>query len=350
MKSASKPALRPHLAPRQKLWLIWDDQRAAVSSRVFAGFVLALLVQAPLAGQYPPATPPQAPAPSPVKLSGYIQAREVYQSKAGLTSSINRARLSASGGIAQGVTWRIQGEFRTGSVGTGRASVSLQDAYIRYNPGAWAVQAGQFKTPFTREFLTSLADIETADRATVVDSLAPKRDIGLMAEYIYRRVGIWAGVFNGEGQNVTANTDSTMLGVARLAVRLLPHLALGVNGARYFGDSTRYGVDAAYEDDRFALKGEYLGQTRDEVSGPDDWGWYGLAAVFVIPTVQAVGKFEEFARPGITSAVRNQAWTAGLNVYPSGRSLRLSFDYLSREIGEPGVRKGRLLAQVQAKF
>ena len=46
-----------------------------------------------------------------------------------------------------------------------------------------ASRPGQFKTPFTREFITSLADVETADRATVVDSLAPKRDIGVMADY-----------------------------------------------------------------------------------------------------------------------------------------------------------------------
>jgi len=321
-----------------------------MQSPALAGLVLALLVQAPLAGQYPPTTSPQPPAASPVKLSGYIQAREVYQSKVGLTSSLNRARLSASGGIVEAVTWRIQGEFRTGSVGTGRASVSLQDAYIRYNPGTWAVQAGQFKTPFTREFIASLADIETADRAAVVDSLAPKRDIGLLVEYTYRQVGLWAGVFNGEGQNVTANTDSTLLGVARLAVRLLPQLSVAVNGAKYFGDSTRYGVDAAYEDARFALKGEYLGQRRDDASGPDDWGWYGLGAVFVVPTVQAVGKYEEFARPGVNAAVKNRAWSAGLNVYPSGRNLRLTFDYVSRKIGDPGIRKGRLLAQVQAKL
>lgn len=41
---------------------------------------------------------------------------------------------------------------------------------------------GQFKTPFTREFITSPADLETADRSTVVDSLAPRRDIGVMAD------------------------------------------------------------------------------------------------------------------------------------------------------------------------
>lgn len=304
----------------------------------------------PATGQYPPASPAQVPGPSPVKLSGYLQGREVYQNKVGITSSINRARLTASGGIVQAVTWRVQGEFRTGSVGTGRASVSLQDAYIRYNPGSWAVQIGQFKTPFTREFIASLADIETADRATAVDSLAPKRDIGLMGEYAYRQISVWAGVFNGEGQNVTANSDSTVLGVLRMAARLNPQLSIGVNGARYFGDSTRYGIDAAYEGSRFAVKGEYLGQTRDEGSGPDDWGWYGLGAIYVIPTVQAVGKYEEFNRPGIPAAAKNRAWTAGLNVYPSGRNFRLTFDYVSRKIGDPGTRKGRLLGQVQVKF
>ena len=104
-------------------------------------------------------------AQGPVRWSGYIQARESYRDGAGLSGSINRARLSASGGGAKDVTWRVQGEFRTGSVGTGRASVSLQDAYVRYKPGAFGVQVGQFKTPFTREFITSLADIETADRS-----------------------------------------------------------------------------------------------------------------------------------------------------------------------------------------
>jgi hypothetical protein len=314
--------------------------------RMFAGLALSCIA-APLVAQAP--TGPAAAAPS-VKLSGYIQAREVYQSKIGVTSSINRARLAASGNLIDAVTWRIQGEFRTGSVGTGKASVSLQDGYVRYAPQSWALQIGQFKTPFTREYYTSIADIETADRSTVVDSLAPKRDIGVMGEYTYRKVSLWAGVFNGEGQNVTSNTDSTVLGVGRVAVRVMPELSLAVNGARYFGDSTRYGVDAAYEDSRVTFRGEYIGQGRDAAAGPDDWGWYGLAAMFVIPAVQAVAKYEEFGRPSITTAVKNRAWTAGLNVYPNGRNLRLTFDYVSRKTGEPGVRKGRVLAQVQARF
>src|SRR5262245_7664852 len=124
--------------------------------------------------QAAPAQAPAAQSPAPsVRFTGYIQARETYRDGVGLTGSINRARLAAYGTVAGNVTWRIQGEFRTGSVGTGKASVSLQDAYVRYKTGDFGVQAGQFKTPFTREFITSLADVETADRATVVDSIAP---------------------------------------------------------------------------------------------------------------------------------------------------------------------------------
>src|SRR6476469_761360 len=196
---------------------------------------LVLLVPS-LAAQAPSSTS----APPSVKLSGYIQGRETYQDHVGLTATINRARLTAGGAVTGNVTWKVQGEFRTGNVGTGKASVSLQDAFIRWNHNSLGVQIGQFKTPFTREFITSLAEVETADRATVVDSLAPKRDIGVMADYaIGGQVTLSAGIFNGEGQNLTANTDSSALGVVRVTFRPMPYLVVGANAARYFADSTR---------------------------------------------------------------------------------------------------------------
>ena len=300
-----------------------------------------------LLAQAPSSSPPPA-----VKLSGYIQGRETYQENVGLVGTINRARLTAAGGVAGNVTWRIQGEFRTGNVGTGRASVSLQDAYVRWARNTLGVQIGQFKTPFTREFITSLSEVETADRATVVDSLAPKRDIGVMADYaIGGRATISAGVFNGEGQNVTANTDSSALGVARVQVRPIPYLVLGANAARYFADSTRYGVDASVEAPWIILRGEYVGQHRD-LGTDDDKGWYALAASPVRPWLQPVFKYEWFDRPGVapTGTLKNRAWTAAVNLFPWGRTTRLTLEYVSRKVGEPGVRKSLGLAQAQVIF
>ena len=290
-------------------------------------------------------------APPSVKLSGYIQAREAYQDGIGLTGSINRARLTASGGVSGGVTWRIQGEFRTGNVGTGKASVALQDAYVRWTRKAFGVQLGQFKTPFTREFVTPLGDVETADRSTVVDSLAPKRDIGVMADYAVGGRGTLAvGLFNGNGQNVTANPDSSLLGVARATFRPIPFLVLGINGAAYFGDSTRYGADLGVEAPWVILRGEYVGQHRDG-GGEDDKGWYALAAAPVRPWLQPVVKVEWFDRPSVTDgSQKNRAWTAGVNLFPWGRSTRFTLEYGSRKVGEPGVRRGLGLAQAQVLF
>jgi hypothetical protein len=296
----------------------------------------------------------QTRAPSPtttaVKLTGYIQARETYRDEVGLTGSINRARLTALGNATKDVTWRIQGEFRTGSVGTGKASVSLQDAYVRYKTGSLGIQAGQFKTPFAREFITSLADVETADRSTVVDSLAPKRDIGIMADYALASVStLTFGVFNGEGQNVTANTDSTLLWVGRATVRPIAFVTLGADVAGYGSDSTRYGVDAVLEYLGAAFRGEYLGQHRDQ-GGLDDKGWYAQGTYRVLPWVQLVLKQEDFRRSEVSEALRNRATTGGVNVEFNGGKVRLLANYVSRKIGTPGTRRGQLITQAQVKF
>lgn len=307
--------------------------------------VLVVSVTVPYAAAQTPAAAPT------VRLGGYIQARETYQKAIGLTGTINRARLAASGSASGDITWRVQGEFRTGNVGTGKASVSLQDAYVRWVRSGVGVQVGQFKTPFTREFITSLTEVETADRSTAVDSLAPKRDIGAMVDYaLGGRATVNLGVFNGEGQNLTANTDSSALGVARLAVRPVPFLLLGANVARYFQDSTRYGGDVSLESPWVIVRAEYVGQHRDQRT-EDDKGWYALAAVPLRPWLQPVLKCEWFNRPSVPlDAQKNRAWTAGVNLYPWGKATRFTLEYLSRKVGEPGVRKSLALAQAQVVF
>ena len=326
---------------------VFLDERGFMLARVALALSVAVLLPPHLHSQTSSSN-----APPSVRLSGYIQGRLTGQEDVGLTGSINRARLSAAGSVAGDVSWRIQGEFRTGNVGTGRASVALQDAYVRWTHNTLGMQIGQFKTPFTREFITSLSEVETADRATVVDSLAPKRDIGLMADYaLGGRATIVVGIFNGEGQNVTSNTDSTELGVARVTYRPTPFLMLGVNAARYFADSTRYGVDANVEAPWIILRGEYIGQHRDILDVDDDKGWYALAAAPVRPWLQPLLKFEWFERSGVApDASKNRAWTAGVNLFPWGRATRFTLEYVSRKVGEPGVRRGLGLAQAQVIF
>ncbi len=311
--------------------------------------LLALAPLPLLAQQAAPAAP--AASTTPVKLGGFIQARLVYQRDVGLTATLNRARLQATGTIASAFSYRLQAEFRTGNVGTGKASVSLVDAYIRWSHRALGIQVGQMKTPFTREYITSIADLETLDRSTVVDSLAPKRDIGLTADYqAGKHLFMVAGVFNGEGQNVTANKDSTLLGVARVTVKPIPQVTIGANLARYFGDSTRYGADVSIEHQAVVLRGEFVAQSRDSAGGKHDRGWLALAGYKVTPAVQLVGKYEDFDREAISVQQANRAVSGGVNWYVVPATVRLSAFYVSRKVGDPGVRKGALETQLQVRF
>jgi hypothetical protein len=64
-----------------------------------------------------------------------------------------------------------------------------------------------------------------------------------------------------------------------------------------------------------------------------------------------VVKIEWFDRPAVSDgSQKNRAWTAGVNLFPWGRSTRLTLEYVSRKIGEPGVGRGVGLAQAQVLF
>ena len=136
----------------------------------------------PLADPFLDEPLPITPAVSPPRLDGYIQVRESAQSGTGLTATLNRVRLSADDALPSHFTYRSLVEYEVAGTATTAATVSLRDAYIRWTLTPLAITAGQFKVPFSRQFITSITLIETADRAAVVDAFAPKRDIGVMAE------------------------------------------------------------------------------------------------------------------------------------------------------------------------
>lgn len=280
------------------------------------------------------------------RITGYAQARERYQTNVGLTGTINRARVAVEGAIADGFSYKVSVELASPGTATTQFVASLRDAFVRWNRAGFGVSAGQFKTPFSRQFITPLADVETADRAAVVDALSPKRDIGVMAAYdAHGRATITLGVFNGEGQNIGANRDSSVLVMGRITARPAHAVTLGADVARY-RDSTRYGLEAGLALANFALKGEYIGQHRLAVSG-DDAGWYLLAAYRVNPWLQLALQQEDFQRPSIPAFVRNTATTAGANVELAGGHVRLLADYVSRDTG---TRSGELITQIQVRF
>jgi hypothetical protein len=319
-----------------------------------------LLLAAPPATDAQTARPDSTPAPAtapapaspgiaPPKLGGYVQARGTWQERIGSTFSINRARLTGDGSLPNRFTYRFAIEFASGGSARTAATPSLRDAFIRWTRGAFAIQGGQFKTPFSRNFVTSLSLLETIDRPAVVDTLATRRDLGIMGEALWNLGTLSAGVFNGGGQNIPANGDSTTLIVARGTVRPIAPLSLGASGAAYGSDSTRWGLEASVEQKGWLARGEWIQQHRNHIAD-DDHGWFVLGAARVVPWLQLVVMQEDLLRPHLGFGARNRATTVETNVDLGASRTRLTVGYIARRSGPAQTSRSIGIAQLQVRF
>lgn len=285
--------------------------------------------------------------PAAPKLGGYIQVRETYREGPGLTATINRARLSADGTVKPNLAYRVQAEFAAVS-GTA-ATVSLRDAYLRWTGNWLSATGGQYKTPFSREYLTSGTQIETADRSVAVDSLAPKRDIGVMAEATQAWGSFAAGIFNGEGQNTVINRDSTVMLVARAVLRPPGPIWLAGDIAERGTHRRTLGAEVNFEYRGAIVRSEYIA---DRVDGRDrnDYGWFVLAGYRVLPWLQAIARREDIQRPNLGPARRVTGSTMGLNFDFRGGQTRLVLNYVDKRSGAARAHATDWIAQLQARF
>ncbi len=122
------------------------------------------------------------------------------------TFLLRQARLEISGTFFKDFQFKVQADFPTGS---GSTSGTLQDAFVGWKKYKQAsVLIGQFKEPFSQEETTSTRFIDFDERS-VVNRLAPGRDIGIMV-YGSFGGGIFeyeTGVWNGQGRAVTDGND-----------------------------------------------------------------------------------------------------------------------------------------------
>ena len=222
------------------------------------------------------------------KISGFVQGMYIANlSETGElmdnTLRMRRVRLSVDGTLFKGLTYKIQGDFSR--------SPMLVDAYLKYKVAdAFAIQLGQFKTPFSLESPINPLNLEIFDYGESVQKLVGYsdvcgvgslgRDLGLMAtgdlfpvkgeEGIkYHVVNYAIGVFNGNGANQLDNNNRKDI-VGRLEVH--PGLkALTLSGSYYYGKyykdedfngtRNRWAAGLQYNDGKLVIRGEYLNGT-----------------------------------------------------------------------------------------
>ena len=190
---------------------------------------------------------------------------------------IRRARLSIDGKFGKGFSYKLQGDFSS--------SPALVDAYLKYKAcDAFAIQIGQFKTPFSLESPINPVNLEIYDYGESISKLVGYkdvcgvgklgRDIGVMAtgdlirikDKDYSIINYAIGVFNGNGANALDNNNRKDI-VGRLNVH--PGLKdLTLSGSYYYGkystdvvdrgSRNRWTAGAQYNDGNLIVRAEYL--------------------------------------------------------------------------------------------
>jgi hypothetical protein len=315
--------------------------------------------------------------PSTPALSGYISVRMTHSD--GATGFLlNRGRLTVQVGPKPFFGIKIQGDFSGAQTGKLRsdstvAGFTLTDAYVQLvPPPKWAtpgslftqlhpaIVAGQFKTPYSLEYLTSFATLKTADRSQAVDRLSQKRDIGAMAQVGWGRFATLAGaVVNGEGPNATSNPNKTQMLMSRLTITPIPFLELSAKIANEGADHA-WGYDGRVLWRGLTVEGEGLYRKRPTSSTTylDAGGGYALAAYKIFPWLEPVYKYDRYwdsrttaVGATITTASTHSTWNVfGVNLLSSPEWLRLQLDWERRNVEPSPGRSNVYIAQLIAIF
>ena len=318
------------------------------------------------------------------KISGFVQG--MYQADLNgdfelqdNTFRMRRVRLSVDGKLSRTVSYKLQGDFVR--------SPMLVDAYVKYKPcNEFAIQVGQFKTPFTIESPINPVNLEIFDYGEAVQHLSGYkdvcgvgglgRDIGVMATGSlfpvkgYRVVDYAIGVFNGNGPTTTDNNNRKDI-VGRLEVH--PGLKdLTWSGSYYYGkyykDEENYGTrnrwaaGAQYNDGKLVLRGEYIGGKTGYAPTviPEDLGYFNSNGYYAqagyyfalgkdkSQKLMPVLRYEHFTADQAVTDGGTNWYTAGINYWPL-KSVNFKLDY-SLVQKESGTNAHRVVGILSYKF
>jgi phosphate-selective porin len=311
---------------------------------------------------------------------------------------LRRLRINVTGGFAEQFDFKLEGEFASSdtaitvrnAMGATIASNSTRTSFGGLD--LWAnwhrfpefqIKVGQYKAPFGFEQLSSDPKLLTAERSQVTSALTPERQIGLQiwgqpfANVFPEQkdlVTYYAGIFNGNGRNVTVNDNDEYMYVGRLEVQpwrgkisdadawlkfggnalssrdasgtnLSPAGSVRVNSdgslsaftAPTAAERQGYGFDATFHWGPFDVTGEYVSQSYEgrTVNGVmptfSDFqaeGYYVQGGYFIVPNkLQVVTKYEHF-NPGQIISDNLDSITGGLTYYIRGDDVKLMANYI----------------------
>ncbi len=353
------------------------------------------------------------PAASEIKLTlgGFIQAQyeggDVFAfegrflERAGANKDrfrLRRARINLTGDFLEQFDFKVEGDFEQSDVGltvrdstgktlasnSSRTAFGATDIFINWHKfPEFNFKVGQYKAPFGLEQLTPDTKLFTIERSQVTSALTPERQVGVMlwgkplATVFPEQKDLLtysAGIFNGNGRNVSVNDNNEYMYVGRLELQALKAKILNQDATLKFGvdgltsrddagtnltpvgnvrigsdgslssftapsaaERNAYGFDASFHLGPFDLIGEYLSEEFDSRTvnrvAPlfKDFradGYYVQGSYFIIPKkLQLVAKYENFD-PGQIANDDLHSISAGLNYYIHGDDIKALANYI----------------------
>lgn len=254
-------------------------------------------------------------------------------------------------------------------------SPAILDALVYYRASPTvSVGVGQFKVPFSQEFLTYAGSIDFVNRSRTVTALAPGRQIGaqLAIDSLADVLGLRIGAFNGNAFSANGNDNDSFLYVLRLSGTVetgdrsdggsdrielgasLAHskddgLSLGEGVVSDFtGKRTLAGGDIRAQFGSLLLAGEIIHASLSPEVGlaRHPWGFHATAGVKFSPKVQGLARWDGFDAddPGD----RSDWLVLGLNVWPT-MATEVQLNYLI-DTGDAAVDHHQLLVNFQLGF
>jgi phosphate-selective porin len=327
-------------------------------------------------------------------LGGYVQINfedgdvSAFEGRFGQTAlkdrfRLRRARINLTGDFAEQFDFKVEGDFENSDgINSNRTAFEATDIFVNWHQFAEAnVKAGQWKAPFGLEQLTPDPSLIIIERSLPTGAITPERQIGVQL-WGKPFANIWpdgkdlltyyAGIFNGNGRNITNNDNNNFMYVGRLESTLFKgffgkdsSLKLGADVLNSRDDAgtnisqslnllvnsdgslspfvlptaderTAWSVDAWFKLGPFDLIGEYLeeyvnGRTVNGVPGMPDFttnGYYITAVYYLIPKkLQAAVQWQDL-NPGQRGSDGIHSITGGLNYYIHGDDLKLMVNYI----------------------
>jgi phosphate-selective porin OprO and OprP len=329
-------------------------------------------------------------------LGGYIQVNfedgdvSAFEGRFGQTAvkdrfRLRRARVNLTGDFAENFDFKVEGDFGQGDgLNSNRTAFSGTDIFVNWHQFPEAqIKIGQWKAPYGLEQLTPDPSLIIIERSLPTGAITPDRQIGAQL-WGKPFTNVWpdqkdlltyyAGIFNGNGRNVSVNDNNNFMYVGRLESTLFKSKVWGQESSLKLGadvlnsrddagtnisptlnllvnadgslspfvlpgadERTAWGVDAWFKLGPFDLIGEYLeeyvnGRTVNGVPpGFADFttnGYYITAAYFLIPKKLQVAVQWQDLNPGQMGNDGIHSITGGLNYYIHGDDIKLMVDYI----------------------